>query len=72
MNAIDKIVELYRSSVIVQSTLSLLLCATICVLYISGKEVPDSLLAAFFVVLGFYFRQKRDMEVENGRANIDN
>ena len=54
----DKFWELFRESVIVQACLALVMLITICYMYAMGREVPDSLMNAFMVVLGFYFGQK--------------
>jgi len=50
--------ELFRESVILQAVIALLLTAVICYLYIVGKEVPEALTQALFVILGFYFGAK--------------
>lgn len=67
----EKFWELLKQSIIVQSTLTLLLASTICALFLMGKDVPDVLLSAFFVVLGYYFRHKRDLEDKNARTNFE-
>ena len=54
----DKFWELFRESVIVQACLALVMLITICYMYAIGREVPDPLMNAFMVVLGFYFGQK--------------
>lgn len=66
--------EFYRlltESVIVQALLTLVLTCTVCYLYLTGREVPDVLLSAFFVVLGYYFRHKSEREKANARTNFD-
>jgi len=50
--------ELFKSSVIVQALIALILLATICYLYATGQEVPGQLTTFFGVVLGFYFGSK--------------
>jgi len=54
----DKFVELYKESAIIQGLLALTVTVTVCYLYITNNQVPDSLLAILFSVLGFYFGHK--------------
>lgn len=55
--------ELFKSSVIVQALIALVLLTTICYMYAVGRDVPDNLVTFFGVVLGFYFGSK----VENAK-----
>ena len=50
--------ELFKSSVIVQAIIALMLLATICYMYATGQAVPENLTMFFGVVLGFYFGSK--------------
>lgn len=43
------------SGEVLQALLAIMLWGTICYLYIIGASVPDTLLSAGGVVLGFYF-----------------
>jgi membrane-bound ClpP family serine protease len=43
------------ASEVLQALLALLLWGTICYLYLTGQAVPDTLLGAGSIVLGFYF-----------------
>jgi len=54
----SKFWELLRESVILQALIALILVGVICYLYIVGKEVPEPLTQALFVILGFYFGAK--------------
>lgn len=54
----EKLWDLLGTSVLVQAAITLALLMTICYMYISGLEVPDALLNAFMVILGFYFGSK--------------
>jgi len=47
-----------RESVILQALIALILVGVICYLYIVGKEVPEALTQALFVIRGFYFGAK--------------
>jgi len=55
---VDKFWELFQESVIVQACLALVLLITICYMYATGQEVPDALMNAFMVILGYYFGSK--------------
>jgi len=50
--------ELLRESVILQAIIALVLTGVICYLYVIGQDVPESLVQALFVILGFYFGSK--------------
>lgn len=50
--------ELFKTSVIVQAIIALMLLATICYMFATGQDVPESLINSFMVVLGFYFGSK--------------
>lgn len=50
--------ELFKTSVIVQALIAIMLLGTICYMYATGQEVPDQLTIFFGVVLGFYFGSK--------------
>ena len=50
--------ELFKSSVIVQAIIALVLLITICYMYANGQDVPEQLFGAFMLVLGFYFGSK--------------
>ena len=59
--------ELFKSSVIVQSLVTLLLVATICYLYITQAEVPDGLYQLSGIVVGFWLGSKASYNVEQNR-----
>jgi len=54
----SKFWDLLRESVILQALIALILVGVICYLYIVGKDVPEALTQALFVILGFYFGAK--------------
>lgn len=59
----DKFWQLVKSSVIIQGSVTLLLVGTTCYLYITGQEVPQSLLSINGLVLGFFFGAKVEQTV---------
>lgn len=59
--------KLFAESVIVQAVVTLLLIATICYMFIVGKEVPDSLVQITMLVVGFWFGSKAQ-QVINSKA----
>lgn len=50
--------EMFRSSVVLQFSVALILTATICALYLMGQPVSEKLWAAEMLILGFVFGQK--------------
>jgi hypothetical protein len=44
-----------NTNTILQGVLTILVWGTISYLYIAGREVPDALLGAGGIILGFYF-----------------
>lgn len=58
----DFLKELLLSSAVMQGALATGLGATVCYLYLTSQPVPEALMVAFGVVLGFYFRTKGTVE----------
>lgn len=54
----SKFWELFRSSVVLQFSLAILISATICALYLMGREVPMELTSAWMLILGYVFGSK--------------
>lgn len=50
--------SLLKESVIVQGLITLLLTGVILYMYVTGMSVPQELVSAFMLVLGFYFGSK--------------
>ena len=50
--------KLFAESVIIQAIITLVMLATICYMFVTGQQVPETLLSAFMLVLGFYFGSK--------------
>lgn len=61
--------ELFRSSVVLQFTLALLVSATVCALYLMGRDVPLELVGAWMLILGFVFGQKVGLRATINREN---
>jgi hypothetical protein len=55
--------ELLAESVIIQAILAIGLLSGILYLYVSGREVPQILMDAFMVILGYYFGTKSQQAV---------
>lgn len=64
----EKCIELFKESVIVQSTVTLVLCTTTAYMYATGKTVPNELLVLTSTVLGFWFRSKNDQALRTTLA----
>ncbi len=54
----DKLIDLWKSSALIQGTLALMFGATICYLAIAGREMPGILLALIGTIFGYYFGTK--------------
>lgn len=50
--------SLLKESVIIQGIITLALLGVVLYLYAAGKPVPQELVSAFMLVLGFYFGSK--------------
>jgi len=60
--------EMFRSSVVLQFTLALMFGATVCYLYASGQAVPEGLMTALMLILGFVFGQKVGLSAKVDRS----
>lgn len=63
----DKFLDLLRESVIVQGTVTLALVGTICYLAVAGREIPEYLVAASGLALGYFFGSKTQQRIERAR-----
>lgn len=54
----DKLVELLRESVLVQATLAFISMAAVIYLAVTGQNIPEILVNAVMLILGFYFGSK--------------
>ena len=59
----DKFWELLKESVIIQAVMACTLLGVISFMYVTCMEVPDVLVAAFSVILGYYFGSKAQVAV---------
>jgi hypothetical protein len=53
---LSKLTELIEGGFLAQSLLVMMVWGGICFLAVSQKPIPDPLLDAGFVIVGFYFR----------------
>ncbi len=60
--------ELFRSSVVLQFSLALIVTITICALYLLGRAVPTTLANAWWIILGFTFGQKVQQSIDKNRG----
>jgi len=58
--------KLFRESVIIQAVITLVLLGVISYLYIAGKEVPEPLVQAFMLILGFFFGSRSEYMLLKG------
>jgi hypothetical protein len=64
----DKFWELLQESVIVQSTVTLALVITICVMFVTGRAVPDLLAQITLLVIGYWFGSKTQLLLNRGKS----
>lgn len=50
--------ELFKNSIIVQSLVTLMFCAAVVYMYVTGQEVPADLINIMLLILGFWFGTK--------------
>jgi len=62
--------KLFAESVVLQAVLALLFAGTTCYLFIVGKEVPDILLQALMLILGFYFGARTQLAASKRAGKI--
>ena len=56
--------DLLRESVLTQSVLTLTLACAVVYLSVTGQKIPETLISAFWVVIGFYFGNKTQQFLE--------
>jgi len=64
----DKFWDLLRESVIVQSTVTLILVITLCVMFATGRPVPDLLAGITLLVFGFWFGSKTQLFLDRSKS----
>ena len=64
----DKFLDLLRESVIVQSTVTLALVITLCVMFVTGRPVPDLLAWITTAVIGFWFGSKTQLFLNRSKS----
>ena len=57
-----KLIDLWKSSAIIQGALALMFGATVCYLAIAGRETPPVLIAMVGAIVGFYFGTKKRIQ----------
>lgn len=63
----DKLIELLRESTLIQGSMALGATATMAILYLMGKPVPQTLVDIVFVIVGYYFGTKSQARLMKGR-----
>jgi len=64
----NKFLDLLRESVIVQSTVTLALVITLCVMFATGRPVPDLLAQITLLVIGFWFGSKTQLFLNRSKV----
>lgn len=72
----EKLLDLWKSSAIIQGTIALVLTVTVCYMYAEQKPVPVELVGILTLIIGYYFgtktqqyRNKEDMINVTGRKH---
>ena len=58
----DKLVDLWKSSSLIQGTMALLVTVTICYMEATGKETSPVLVGLVATIVGFYFGTKNRIQ----------
>lgn len=66
---LDKFIELLKQSVVLQASLTVMIWGVMMYLIVIGRPVPDILLSAGNIILGFYFGSKSQLYINNARAH---
>jgi len=64
----NKFLDLLRESVIVQSTVTLALVITLCVMFATERPVPDLLAQITLLVIGFWFGSKTQLFLNRSKS----
>jgi len=56
-----KLIDLWRTSSLIQGALALITAAAIVYLAIAEKQIPEILVATLGTILGFYFGTKKSL-----------
>ncbi len=58
----DKLIDLFKTSALIQGALAFMFGATLCYLAIEGRDMPDILAALIGTIFGYYFGTKTRQE----------
>lgn len=58
----NRLLDMLQESTLVQATIALIMIGSLCYLYLTGRDVPDSLVNLIALVLGFYFGSKSQQQ----------
>lgn len=66
----NKLYEMAMESVLVRGVIALMFASTVCFMYASGREVPDSLVGMLGIILGSFFQAAATRRAETERLRI--
>lgn len=55
----SNLIDLWKSSTIIQGLLALMFGGSVCYLAITGQDLPDVLIGMLGTIIGFYFGTKK-------------
>jgi len=58
----DKIIDLWKSSTLIQGTMALAGFGVICYLAVAGRPIPEILAALVGTIVGYYFGTKNKQQ----------
>ncbi len=62
----ETLVDLLKSSTLIQAIIALGCTGTIGYLYIAGRPVPDTLVSLSMLIIGYYFGSKTQQAINQG------
>jgi hypothetical protein len=54
----EKLCDMWESSTITTSVITLMVVLTVCILYLTNRSVPPELFTVFGAIIGFFLRGK--------------
>lgn len=66
----NRLLDMLQESTLVQATIALIMIGTVCYLYVTGRDVPETLANLIALVLGFYFGTKTQQQATKLAARM--
>jgi len=66
------LIRLLEESVLVQGSITLVVVATLCYMYLTSQPVPQELVTIVMLVLGYYFGNKVSYQTRKAQQDYEN